>query len=131
MFKFLENNTAMVTENEEEFIIETLNEEDVFDNNIIDDDIINEELTKKRNPEIITSQMHGIKKIKLSSKSIQPEVQADVENANIDKNIHKPSTSKKVFKGLQLLTSKHLKIAEGKDTVLEDLNSLSYKKYKL
>lgn len=106
----------MVTENEEEYIIETINKEGLFDH-----DIIVDELTKKRSSEILTSSMYGNKKIK-SFQSIQPVT----ENANIDKNIPKPSTSKKVFEGLQ-----HLTTAEKKEKVQHDLNSVACKRSKL
>lgn len=111
----------MVTENEE-YIIETVNGED-----FIDDDRTDDELTTKRSPEILTSELHGNKKIKLFQ-SIEP---VTVENANIKKNSPKPSISKKVFEGLQHLTTKHMKITEGKDKVRDDLNLLIYKRSKL
>lgn len=114
----------MVTENEE-YIIETVNEED-----FIDDDRTDDELTTKRSPEILTSELHGNKKIKLFQ-SIEPVTVENVENANIKKNSPKPSISKKVFEGLQHLTTKHMKITEGKDKVRDDLNLLIYKRSKL
>jgi len=53
--------------------------------------------------------------------------------ATVEQNINKKheSSAKKVYEGLNLLTSKHLDIVESKEKLKDNLNLLAIKKSKL
>lgn len=87
-------------------------------------------MTKKRSPEILLAPSNKLVKI-LDKQFVAHNV--STSHATVEQNINKnpESSSKKVYEGLNLLTSKHLNIVESIEKVIDDLNLLALKKSKL
>ncbi|XP_050065821.1 myb/SANT-like DNA-binding domain-containing protein 3 [Aphis gossypii] len=119
----------------DEFIIQTLNEEDLSDDLLSNSDensyLIEKPVTKKRSPEILLAPSNKLVKI-LDKQSVAHNVSTS-HPATVEQNIKKKheSSAKKVYEGLNLLTSKHLDIIENKEKLKDNLNLLALKKSKL
>lgn len=85
---------------------------------------------KKRSPEVLLSPINKIVKT-IDQQSLVHDIgkNSKIAKQNVEK-IHK-TTSKKVYEGLNILTSKHLNLIEGKEQLKENLNMSILKKSKL